>query len=233
MKEQLPLFDHALDAPTAFSPEALVEAIRADRRLSREPISQVCVLELDGDLTDWLVSTGAAHPWESWACFHTSMFSLEVDGFTFGIVPRTIGGPYAVLVAEQMAISGAHLVLGLTSAGGVSSAMPVPGLVAVTSAIRDEGTSYHYLPPAQTVDATRQPRWRAFLSQSSAASPFLCCLDPYGPPTPRIAKRRGNWPATQGRESLQWRCKRLRCSPSLWRAGFQWALWRMSRTGLW
>jgi len=29
----------------------------------------------------------------------------------------------------------------------------VPGLVAVTSAIRDEGTSYHYLPPARAVDA--------------------------------------------------------------------------------
>ncbi len=153
MKGGLPLFEHALDEPTAFSPEALTEAVRAARHLSREPIPQVCVLELDGDLTDWLVSTGVAHPWKSWACFHTTMFSLEVDGFTFGIVPRTIGGPYAVLVAEQMAISGARVVLGLTSAGRISSVMPVPGLVAVTSAIRDEGTSYHYLPPAQAVDA--------------------------------------------------------------------------------
>jgi uridine phosphorylase len=153
MKERFPLFDHALDEPTAFSPEALTEAVRAERHLSRAPIPQVCVLELDGDLTDWLVSTGAAHPLKSWACFHTTMFSLDVDGFAFGVVPRTIGGPYAVLVAEQMAISGARVVLGLTSAGRVSSLMPVPGLVAVTSAIRDEGTSYHYLPPARAVDA--------------------------------------------------------------------------------
>jgi uridine phosphorylase len=153
MKEGLPLLDHPVDEPTAFSPEALTAAVRAERHLSQEPIPQVCVLELDGDLTDWLVSTGAAHPWKSWACFHTTMFTLEVDGVTFGVVPRTIGGPYAVLVAEQMAVSGARVVLGLTSAGRVASAMPVPGLVAVTSAIRDEGTSYHYLPPAQAVDA--------------------------------------------------------------------------------
>jgi uridine phosphorylase len=32
--------------------------------------------------------------------------------------------------------------------------MPIPGLVVVTHAIRDEGTSYHYLPPAETVEAT-------------------------------------------------------------------------------
>jgi len=153
MKDSLPLFGHALDAPTAFSPEALMEAVRADRHLSREPIPQICLLEFDGDLTDWLVSTGKVRPCRSWACFHTSMFSLEVDGITCGIVPRTIGGPYAVLVAEQMTISGARVVLGLTSAGRVSSTMPVPGLVAVTRAVRDEGTSYHYLPPAAMVDA--------------------------------------------------------------------------------
>ncbi|MDG6926658.1 MAG: nucleoside phosphorylase [Nitrososphaerota archaeon] len=153
MKELLPLFDHSLEAPTAFTPEALVDAVRADRRLSSEPIPQVCVLEFDGDLTDWLVSTGAAKPCRSWACFHTSMFSLEVDGTACGIVPRTIGGPYAVLVAEQMAVSGARVVLGLTSAGRVSPSMPVPGLVSVTKAVRDEGTSYHYLSPAATVDA--------------------------------------------------------------------------------
>jgi len=156
MREGLPLFDHALDEPTAFLPEALAAAVRAERHLSKEPIPQVCVLELDGDLTDWLVSTGAAQPWKSWACFHTTMFSIEIDGITFGIVPRTIGGPFAVLVAEQMAVSGARVVLGLTSAGRVTASMPVPGLVAVTSAIRDEGTSYHYLPPGRTVDAPRE-----------------------------------------------------------------------------
>jgi uridine phosphorylase len=153
MKDTLPLFEHDLDSPTAFAPEALVEGVRRERHLPREPIPKVCVLEFDGDLTDWLFSKGAAQPCKSWACFHTTMFLLNVDGDIIGIVPRTIGGPFAVLVAEQMAASGARLVLGLTSAGRVSSSMPVPGLVAVTRAIRDEGTSYHYLPPAATVDA--------------------------------------------------------------------------------
>ena len=153
MKGSIPLFKHDLNASTAFSPESVVEAVRVDRHLKAEPIPPVCVLEFDGDLTDWLVSTGKAKPWKSWACFHTAMFSLQVDDFTCGIVPRAIGGPYAVLIAEQMRVSGAHVILGLTSAGRVSPSMPLPGLVVVTRAIRDEGTSYHYLPPAETVDA--------------------------------------------------------------------------------
>jgi uridine phosphorylase len=156
MKRKLPLFDHALSSPTAFAPKTLLDAVRAERGISPGPVPEICVLEFDGDLTDWLVSKGIAAPYKSWACFHTMMFFLKVDGIACGVVPRTIGGPYAVLVAEQMAASGARVVLGLTSAGRVSAAMPVPGLVAVKRAIRDEGTSYHYLRPAASVAAQSQ-----------------------------------------------------------------------------
>ena len=153
MTDGLPLLEHPLDAPSAFTPDALVNAVRANRNLEPLPIPEVCILEFDGDLTDWLVSTGAAQPCDAWACFHSSMFTFALDGVTYGIVPRTIGGPYAVLVAEQMAVSGARLVLGLTSAGRVASSMPVPGLVVAARAIRDEGTSYHYVSPASAIDA--------------------------------------------------------------------------------
>ncbi len=110
------------------------------------------VLEFDGDLTDWLVATGRAKRWSPWACFHTSMETVEVDGDTIGVIARTIGGPYAVLVAEQLAASGARVILGLTSAGQVSPGLRIPSLVLPTKALRDEGTSYHYLPAAETVD---------------------------------------------------------------------------------
>ena len=153
MKHYLPDLNHDLDAPTAFSPKSLIETVRVKKHLKPEPIPLVCVLEFDGDLTDWLISTGKVKPCKSWACFHTTMYSLEVDNFTCGIVPRTIGGPYAVLIAEQMAVSGAQVVIGLTSAGRVNSKMPVPGLIVITRAVRDEGTSYHYLQPSETVDA--------------------------------------------------------------------------------
>lgn len=153
--DKVPLLNHAIDEPTTFTPEALLAAVRAERGLAAEPTPAVCVLDFDGDLTDWLVGSGRARQWKSWACFHTSMFSLEVDGIPYGVVPRTIGGPYAVLVAEQLAASGAELILGLTSAGRVLASLPIPSLVIATSAVRDEGTSYHYLPPSETVEAPK------------------------------------------------------------------------------
>ena len=79
------------------------------------------------------------------------MFAMDLEGVTCGIIARTIGGPYAVLIAEQLQAAGAKLIIGLTSAGRVSPDLPLPCLVVATSAVRDEGTSYHYLPPGNEV----------------------------------------------------------------------------------
>ncbi len=153
MRSRIPLLRHALKSPSAFTPEALVGAVRTERGLPTASVPAVCVLDFDGDLTDWLIKRNIAAPYLSWACFHTAMSTIEVDGVACGIIARTIGGPYAVLVAEQLLVSGARVLLGLTSAGRVQESLPVPSLVVAHSAIRDEGTSYHYLPASNTVTA--------------------------------------------------------------------------------
>ncbi len=150
---QLPLFDHDVSEPAVFTPEALIEAVRSKRGKEAGPVPSVCVLEFDGDLTDQLVHQSIAHRFDGWSCFHTEMFAVMVDGALCGVIPRTIGGSYSVLIAEQLIASGAEVVIGLTSAGRISRAIPIPSLVIATSALRDEGTSYHYLPPSATVEA--------------------------------------------------------------------------------
>jgi uridine phosphorylase len=148
---QAPILDHPLKEPSAFTAGSLIESVRRTRQIPNGVVPPLCVLEFDGDLTDWLVRQGLAKPFQSWPCFHTTMFAIDVEGITCGIIPRTIGGPYSVLIAEQLAAAGAKLIIGLTSAGRVSPALPLPCLVAVTAAIRDEGTSLHYLPASKDV----------------------------------------------------------------------------------
>jgi uridine phosphorylase len=147
----MPLLHHEIDSPSEFTPEALVSAVRAARGLSDVAVPSVCVLDFDCDLKDWLVREGRATPFEPWACFHTKLYLLEMERACYGIIPRTIGGPYAVLIAEQLHVSRARLILGLTSAGRVSPTLTLPSFVVVTNAVRDEGTSFHYLPPAEKV----------------------------------------------------------------------------------
>ena len=111
----------------------------------------MCVLDVDSGPTDWLVRRRVAAPFETWACFHTTTYLLETDGVRGGVIPRTIGGRCPAPIAERLPVSGARPIPGPTSAGRVSPSPPLPGFVAATGAVRDEGTSFHSLPPAGRV----------------------------------------------------------------------------------
>lgn len=142
-----PLLRHPLQEPSAFTPERLMDDVRQSRGVAPGPVPDICILEFDGDLTDWLVREGKAAPCPQWACFHTTMWEINLAGERCGIIARTIGGPYAVLIAEQLHAAGVRFLTGLTSAGRISPNLPLPCLVVADSAVRDEGTSYHYLAP--------------------------------------------------------------------------------------
>jgi uridine phosphorylase len=148
---QPPILDHPLHSPTVFSPQGLIAAVRKQRGIGDEAVPEVCLLDFDGDLTDELVKLGEATHCAGWPCFHTAMWTIEVGDIACGIIPRTIGGPYAVLVAEQLAACGVQAILGLTSAGRIDPTLALPAVVVASRAIRDEGTSYHYLPPSYSV----------------------------------------------------------------------------------
>jgi hypothetical protein len=58
----LPLLQHSLESPSAFTPERLMEAVRAERSLANEPVPPLCVLDFDGDLSDGLAEEGRTSP---------------------------------------------------------------------------------------------------------------------------------------------------------------------------
>ncbi|CAN5598858.1 hypothetical protein BH09MYX1_BH09MYX1_41780 [soil metagenome] len=149
---QSPLFDHNHDAPSVFTPKSLLDAVVTVRGLPHARVPAVVVLEFDGDLYDRLLREGASLL-PTWACFHTPMCIIDVDGAACGVIPRTIGGPFATLVLEQLFASGARVVVGLTSAGRVARAHTLPHFVVADSAIRDEGTSLHYIAASRTIAA--------------------------------------------------------------------------------
>ncbi len=93
-----------------------------------------------------LVATGQAHPNPYWACYHTRMYNFTDKGIEFGIVGNAVGASFAVLVAEELFVSGCELLISMTSAGQIIRKGRPPYFVLIDKALRDEGTSYHYLP---------------------------------------------------------------------------------------
>src|SRR5579875_783812 len=137
--------DHA--APSVFRAENLLRAARRQKGLALASVPDVCVLDPDGDLVRALRRSGRARPDTGWACYHTALDRFALAGQVFGIVGCAVGAAFAVLVAEQLFASGCRLLLSMTSAGRIGAGAR-PRFAVIERALRDEGTSYHYLPPA-------------------------------------------------------------------------------------
>ena len=141
------------DAESVFAPENLLRESCRQKGIVPSNVPAVCVLDPDGDLARRLTETGRAARDPSWACYHTELLRTNDGGFELGIVGRAVGAPFAVLVAEQLFASGCRLLLSVTSAGQLQRKRPPPYFVLIDRALRDEGTSYHYLPAAEFSDA--------------------------------------------------------------------------------
>jgi uridine phosphorylase len=142
-------------APSAFTPENLLREARRQKHLAESPVPPVCVLDPDGDMVRRLRAAGRAHRDPTWACYHTDLYRLTEAGLELGLVGCAVGAPFAVLIAEQLFASGCRLLISVTSAGRLGELRPPPYFILIDRALRDEGTSYHYLPPAEfsTADA--------------------------------------------------------------------------------
>lgn len=136
-------------APALFAPANLLREARRQRGLPEIAVPAVSLLDPDGDIVRHLAASGRGRPHPGWACYHTEMWTVDLDGIEIGVVGMAVGAPFAVLVAEQLAASGAELVLSITSAGQISPIDELPCFVLIEKALRDEGTSLHYQPPAR------------------------------------------------------------------------------------
>lgn len=135
--------------PSIFTPAGLLREARRQKGLPEGKVPSICVLDPDGDLVDCLRAGGRARPHPTWACYHTTMDVFVHDGGELGIVGRAVGAPFAVLVAEELFACGCALLISVTSAGQITAMGPPPYVVLIEKALRDEGTSYHYLPPSR------------------------------------------------------------------------------------
>lgn len=146
----LPLLQHKHhDAPSAFTPESLLREARRQKGLEAASVPAVCVLDPDGDLVRRLRDDGRAQIDRSWACYHTDLYRASIDGLEFGLLGCAVGAPFAVLVAEELFASGCQLLISITSAGQLLELRPPPYFVLIEKALRDEGTSYHYMPASE------------------------------------------------------------------------------------
>jgi uridine phosphorylase len=139
--------------PSVFEPVNLLREARRQKGLAEADIPDICVLDPDGDILRVLRREGRASLSRAWACYHTELYEFQHGPERFGIIACAVGASFAVLLAEQLFVSGCRFLISMTSAGQIVPQGPPPYFVVIDRALRDEGTSYHYLPPAEFAEA--------------------------------------------------------------------------------
>jgi uridine phosphorylase len=160
-------------APSVFEPENLLREARRQRNLPSGKVPDICILDPDGDIVRALTNAGRTRRSSGWACYHTALYEFEHGSESFGIIGCAVGASFAVLVAEQLFVSGCRFLVSMTSAGQiVQQASPPPYFILIDRALRDEGTSYHYLQPAEFVAAEKRLVEAAMKAPASSAQPI-------------------------------------------------------------
>jgi uridine phosphorylase len=78
-----------------------------------------------------------------------------------------LGAPAVAAQADELIAMGARCLVSVALCGGLQPDLQPGDLVVASGAIRDEGTSHHYLPPQREIDA--DPALAGALAQSLAA----------------------------------------------------------------
>ena len=149
--------------------------IEPSRLIKRKDVPEHCVLCFFSDVIEKVVRDHnvieiADHRAEDGS---HKIYELEYMGKRLAFFHPGLGAPLSAALFEEAIALGCRKFIACGGAGVLEKEMSVGKLVVVNAALRDEGVSYHYLPPARDVIA--EPKTLAVISQimQTKMLPFL------------------------------------------------------------
>ena len=129
------------------------EVFEANHESKDLVLPEKCVFAFLGDIVDDFALKHNARILETFETVaqNFNVYSLNIDGQDICLVRSPIGAPAATSLFDMLVNCGCKVVVAVGSCGTLSD-LPENAFVIPTKALRDEGTSYHYLPPSRFID---------------------------------------------------------------------------------
>jgi uridine phosphorylase len=142
----LPLTEADLDAPGIIEPAQVWDPIDIPRR---------AVLCFFSEMVDQIAARADARQVDVrvWAHGRHPVYEFEHHGDRLAVMQPGVGAPLGVGLLEELIALGCRAFVAVGGAGALLPELVLGHAVVVDSALRDEGTSFHYLAPSRTVDA--------------------------------------------------------------------------------
>lgn len=136
-----------------FTREAVIEPNKLLRKIN---IAEYCVICYFQDIINNISKshrTKLIHKLETQIGEHP-IYEMDYHGTRVAFFHPGIGAPLAAGFLEELIALGCKKFIVCGGAGVLDSEITVGHIIIPDKALRDEGTSYHYLPPARTVSAS-------------------------------------------------------------------------------
>lgn len=145
-KREYPILEFDNTKEAVIEPEKVLEPI---------DIPKLCVLAIFKDVIHKLVENEKVKLIHDIPCElgPLPIYELKVNDKRLALMHPGLGAPFVAAVIEELIALGCRKFIACGGAGVVQKDIVRGMVVIVNSAIRDEGTSYHYLPPSREVKA--------------------------------------------------------------------------------
>jgi uridine phosphorylase len=148
--QTFPILEHDPSRRAIIEPRQIF-SVRSARH-TRANFPRHCVLCFFQDVIDDLVRTGAAEiaTYQSEGGPHP-VYEIDFGARRLAVAHPRVGAPMAASMLEYLIALGARKFMACGGAGVLDHGFALGHEIVPTAAVRDEGTFYHYLPPAREV----------------------------------------------------------------------------------
>jgi len=147
--------DHRQSSPLLEFDDAVPAFIDPSAQVRRREVPPACVVTFFGDSVRRLIEGGRARiiTRNAWEDGPHPVLELEHQGHRLAVLHSGVGAPLAGALLEEVIAMGCRAFVVCGGAGALRPEVTLGHVVVVESALRDEGTSHHYLAPSRYVTA--------------------------------------------------------------------------------
>lgn len=142
----LPILEHDYDTEAKIEPARIIRA---------RDVPDVCVISFFREVIEKVVRQKQARVVveNRWEDGPHPIYEIELQGRRVAFFHPGVGAAIAAGLLEEAIAYGCRRFIVVGGAGVLEKGLEVGRLIVVSAAVRDEGLSYHYLPPAREVAA--------------------------------------------------------------------------------
>jgi uridine phosphorylase len=143
-RQEIPLLEYDGTVPAVLEPSKLIAPI---------DVPEQCVLTFFQDVIEGYKNAGRLVELRRFGSErgHNPLYEMEINGRRLSVIQPGVGAPLAAAFMDELIALGCRKFIACGGCEVLDGNFKVGHVIVPVAAVRDEGTSYHYLPPDREV----------------------------------------------------------------------------------